>query len=104
MQDVNEFIDKVLTGAYAHDEEPMSWTPFEVYWNYRENQDPAVQELDEATIKDLLYKWFVRTNLETLQKDCEHDMWVDEGYGNPDSGGDGGYCRRCGWGFWVQYY
>lgn len=33
----------------------------------------------------------------------DHD-WVDESYGNPDSGGIGGYCRRCHDGFWEQLY
>lgn len=35
---------------------------------------------------------------------CKHKNWVDESYGNPDSGGDGGYCKDCGWSFWHQYY
>lgn len=32
-----------------------------------------------------------------------HD-WVDCSWCTPDSGGDGGYCRRCGWGFTHTYY
>lgn len=30
--------------------------------------------------------------------------WHNEGYGGPDSGGDGGYCDRCGFSFWHQMY
>lgn len=36
---------------------------------------------------------------------CDHKgHWHDESYGNPDSGGDGGHCNRCGFSFWVQMY
>lgn len=35
---------------------------------------------------------------------CKHRRWVDTGYGGPESGGDGGYCRDCGYSFWHQYY
>lgn len=37
-------------------------------------------------------------------KHCKHKRWVDESYGGPDSGGDGGHCKDCGFGFWHQYY
>jgi len=30
--------------------------------------------------------------------------WVNEGWAGPDSGGDGGFCRRCGWSFHVTLY
>jgi len=30
--------------------------------------------------------------------------WVDESWGNPDSGGEGGYCKRCGYSFSITYY
>lgn len=35
---------------------------------------------------------------------CKHKNWIDWSYGNPDSGGDGGYCEDCGFSFWHQYY
>lgn len=30
--------------------------------------------------------------------------WVDESYGGPDNGADGGYCSRCGFSFHHTYY
>lgn len=32
-----------------------------------------------------------------------HD-WVDDSYGGPDSGADGGHCARCGYSFYVRMY
>lgn len=30
--------------------------------------------------------------------------WVDDSYGNPDSGCMAAHCERCGWGFHHQLY
>ncbi len=42
--------------------------------------------------------WIIRQHF------CRHSRWVDEGYGNPDSGGDGGHCPDCHFAFWHTYY
>jgi hypothetical protein len=39
-----------------------------------------------------------------LMKKCKHKRWIDDGYGNTESGGDGGHCKDCGYSFWHQYY
>ena len=33
-----------------------------------------------------------------------HDLDDDGSYANPDSGGEGWYCLRCGKSWWIQYY
>lgn len=40
------------------------------------------------------------------QNTCPHpeEYWVNEGWAGPESGGDGGTCRLCGWGFRHIYY
>ncbi len=35
---------------------------------------------------------------------CRHPHWVDESYGNSESGGDGGHCPDCYFAFWHTYY
>jgi hypothetical protein len=39
-----------------------------------------------------------------LAKKCKHKRWIDEGYGGPESGGEGGHCRDCGYGFFIRLY
>jgi hypothetical protein len=39
----------------------------------------------------------------TVCRKLSHD-WVNTGHAGPDSGTDGGYCKRCGWGFFVRMY
>lgn len=42
--------------------------------------------------------WIIR------QHYCRHPRWVDESYGNEDSGGDGGHCPDCHFTFYHTYY
>ena len=39
-----------------------------------------------------------------LVKKCKHRHWIDTSWTGPESGGDGGYCRDCGYSFHHVYY
>lgn len=55
-------------------------------------------------IHDWLWMLYGKTVERTICKWRGHDLVDDGSYSNPDSGGEGQRCIRCGQSWWHQYY
>ena len=80
---------------------------WQMSWDMTKMEASMTQQPKSNVFKFLLqgFGYFLMRVWWTRIYKCDHKgHWHDESYGNPDSGGDGGHCGRCGFSFWVQYY
>ena len=82
----------------------------DIEWAEQHGDDPAeLPGLWWYTFPSPQYSdlaWVRRIALAFLAWACKrkgHD-WEDESWANTESGGEGGYCKRCGYDFKVTYY